>query len=68
MTRKYLNFVELILSSAVSGYDSISAFASLVAIPVGITNCAVEKKNCANNAGITKYNSIIKKRRKGIVN
>ena len=51
MTRKYLNFVELILSSAVSGYDSISAFASLVAIPVGITNCAVEKKKLCKQCG-----------------
>ena len=40
---KYLNDVEhlLILASTVTGCVSISAFASLVAFPVGITSSAV---------------------------
>ena len=40
---KYLNDVEhlLILASIVTGCVSISAFASLVAFPVGITSSAV---------------------------
>ena len=42
-TCKYLNYVEhlLILASAVTSCVLISAFASLVAIPVGITSSAV---------------------------
>ena len=42
-TCKYLNYVEhfLIISSAITGCISISAFASLVAISVGITSFAV---------------------------
>ena len=65
-TCKYLNYVEhlLILASTVSGCVLISAFASLVAIPVGITSPAVKIKICAVTAGIKKYKSIIKKRQK----
>ena len=41
-----LNYIEhfLILASAVTGCISISAFASLVSIPVGITNSAIGLK------------------------
>ena len=62
----YLNYVEhlLILVSTVTGCVSISAFASLVAIPVGITSSAVGIKICAITAGIKKYKSIIKKKKK----
>ena len=65
-TCKYLNYVEhlLILVSKITGYVSISAFASLVAIPVGITSSAVGIKICAIIAGIKKYNSVIKKEKK----
>ena len=43
-TCKYLDYVEhlLILASAVAGCVSISAFASLVCVSVGIASCAVE--------------------------
>ena len=51
----------IIFISAVSGCVSISAFASLVGIPLGITSSAVELKICAVTAGIKKYKSIIKK-------
>ena len=63
MIWKYLNYVEhlLVLVSTVTGCVSISAFASLVCIPVGITSSAVELKICAVTAGIKKYKSIIKK-------
>ena len=54
----------LILSSTVTGCVSISAFASLVCVPVGITSSAVEIKNCAITAGIKEYKLIIKKRKK----
>ena len=42
-TCKYLNYLEqlLILVSTVTGCVSVSAFASLVAIPVGIVSSAV---------------------------
>ena len=54
----------LILVSAVTGCVSISAFASFVAIPVGITSSAVRIKTCAITAGMKKYKSIINKKKK----
>ena len=58
-----LNYIDylLTLDSAVAGCVSISAFASLVGIPVGITSSAVGLKICAIVVGIKKYKSIIKK-------
>ena len=65
-TCKYLNYVEhlLILVSTIICCVSISAFASLVCVPVGITSSAVGTKICAVTAGIKKYKSIKKKIRK----
>ena len=65
-TCKYSNHVEhlLILASAVTGCIAISAFASLVAIHVGITSSVVEIKICAITSRIKKYKSIIKKKKK----
>ena len=54
----------LILVSTVTGCVSISAFASLVGVPVGITSSAVWIKICAIIAGIKKYISLIKKKKK----
>ena len=48
----------------VIGCVSISAFASLAGIPIGITSSAVELKICAITAGIKKYKPIIKKTKK----
>ena len=61
-----LNYIEyfLILTSAVTGCTSISAFASLLGIHVEITSSAVGLKICAIIAGIKKYKSIIKKKKK----
>ena len=61
-----LNYIEhlLILVSTVTECVSISAFATLVGIPVGITSSAVGLKICVINAGIKKYKSIIKKKKK----
>ena len=42
----------LILASTVTGCVSMSEFASLVCVPVGITNSAVRIKICAVTAGI----------------
>ena len=56
-----LNYIEhlLFLASSVTGYVSISAFASLVDFPVGIASSAVGLNICATTVGIKKYKSII---------
>ena len=62
-----MNYIEhlLILISTVTGYVSISAFASLVGIPVEITSSAIGLKMFVITAGIKKYiKSIIKKKKK----
>ena len=61
-----LNYIEhfLILGSTITGCVSISAFASLVGIPIGITSSATGLKICVITAGIKKYKSIIKKKKK----
>ena len=54
----------LILASTITGYISISAFTSLIGIPIGITSFAIGLKICAITARIRKYKSIIKKKNK----
>ena len=51
-----LNYIEnfLILASTITGYVSISAFASLIGIRIGITSSAVGLKICAITAGSKK--------------
>ena len=63
---KTLNYIEhfLILGSTITGCVSISASASLVGIPIGITSSSIGLKICAITGGIKKYRSIIKKKRK----
>ena len=53
-TYKYLNYAEnlLILVSTVTGFVSISALASLLCLPVGITSFAVGLNFYAITAGI----------------
>ena len=65
-TCKYLSYVEhlLVLASTVTVCISISAFVSLVCVPVGITSSAVGINICAIIPGIKKYKSIIKKKKK----
>ena len=65
-TCKYLNYVEnvLIFASTVTGCVSISAFAWLVCVPIGLTSSAVRLKICAITAGIKRYKSIIEKKKK----
>ena len=53
-----------ILASTITGCISISAFPSLLGIPIGITNFAIGLKICAITAGIKKFKSIIKKKKK----
>ena len=52
-----LNYIEhfLILGSTITGCVSISAFVSLVDIPIVIANSAIGFKICAITAAITKY-------------
>ena len=61
-----LNYIQhfLILASAVTECISISAFASLVSIPIGITSSAIGLKMFAITAGIKKCKSMIKKNKK----
>ena len=60
-----LDYVEhfLILASTTTRCVSVSAFASLIDIPIGITSSATGLKICAITAGIKKYKSIIKKKK-----
>ena len=72
MSRKHkksfttLNYIEhvFLLAYTITRCISISAFASLVGIPIGITNSAIGLKICAKPAGFKKYKSIIKKTKK----
>ena len=50
---RVLNYIYhlLIVISAINGRVSISAFASLVGIPIGITSSAIGLKICAITAG-----------------
>ena len=54
----------LVLVSRMTGCVSISASVSLLGIPIGIVIYAIDWKICTITAGIKKYKSKIKKRRK----
>ena len=61
-----INYIEhyLVLGSTITICISISAFASLVAIPMRITSSAIGLKMCAISAAIKKYKLTIKKKKK----
>ena len=61
-----LNYIEhiLILASAITGCISTSTLAYLLGIAIGITSSAIGLKICAITAGIKKYKSIVKKKKK----
>ena len=61
-----LNYIEhfLIWASSITGYISISDFASLLSIPVGITRSEIGLKICAIAPRIKMHKSIIKKKKK----
>ena len=61
-----LNYIEdiLILASIITRCISISAFTSLISVPIGIPSSAFGLKICAMTAGSKKYKSIIKKKKK----
>ena len=75
MTRKHkkvcttLNYIEhfLILASAITGCISISAFAFLLGIPIGITSSAIGLKFCLIAATNKTYKSVIEKKHDKIV-
>ena len=54
----------LILASTITSCVSIVACTLLVSVPVGITSSAVRITICTTIAGIKKYISIIKKKKK----
>ena len=60
-----LNYIEhfFVLPSAVTRGISISAFASLILIPRGITSFALGLKMCAITVAIKNYMSIVKKKK-----
>ena len=53
---KVLNYVDhiLILTSTITGFVYISAFASLISIPIGIASSTIGSKICVITAGIKK--------------
>ena len=63
---KPLNYIEhfLSLASTITGCISISAFAFLLGIPIGITSSTIGLKTCAIAAGFKRFKSIIKKKKK----
>ena len=60
---KTLNHIEqfLTLASTITECISISDFASMTGILIGITSSAIGSRNCATTARIKKYKSIINK-------
>ena len=72
MSRKHkkvcttLTYIEyfLLLASAVTRCMPVFAFAFLLGIAIGITSSAIRLKTFAVTAGIKKYKSIIKKKKK----
>ena len=61
----YLNYFEhLFISASAISCVLIFALTLLVCVPVGITSSVVGIKICAIIAGIKKYKSIIKKKKK----
>ena len=61
-----LNYLEhfLILASRITGWVSISGFAPLAGIPIGIMSSTIGLKICVITAGIIRYKSIINKKKK----
>ena len=54
----YIDIISHIAISPITGCVSISAFASLVGIPIGITSSVIGLKICVITAAIKRYNSI----------
>ena len=63
ITKSYIEHF-LILASTITGCISISAFAPLISIAMGIRSSVIGLKICAITAGIKMYKSIFKKKKK----
>ena len=65
---RILNYIEhfVIFVCTITEYVSVSGFACLVGIPIGITSSAVRSKICVITAGI-KMNKLIIKKKKNII-
>ena len=63
---KVLDYIKhsLIAIATITRCVSISTFASLARIPIGIASSAIGLKTCVTTAGNKKYKSLIKKKRK----
>ena len=63
---KVLDYIKhsLIAIATITTCVSISTFASLARIPIGIASSAIGLKTCVTTAGNKKYKSLIKKKRK----
>ena len=61
-----MNYIDLlpVVISTITGWVSISAFASLVGIPIRVTSSATGLKICVIPAGIKKCKPINKKKKK----
>ena len=61
-----MNYIKhlLVLISTISGCVSISAFVSLVGIPIGITSSAIGLKICVVTADIKRYELTIKEKKR----
>ena len=64
-----LNYIEylLILASTVTGCVSISTFASLVGIPIGLASSVVGLKIFAITSGIKSKSQSIRKRKRNLM-
>ena len=56
-----------VLASTITGRISISTFASLIGVTIGITSSATGLKICAIDVGIKRYKSIKKKKKKNMI-
>ena len=63
-TLSYIKYFLIIIASSITGCSSISAFASLISIPIEITSSEIGLKICAVASGIKRFKSIIKKEKK----
>ena len=63
---RVLNYIDdlLIVISTNTGYVSISAFASLIGVAIGLIRSADGVEICAITAEIKKYKSVFKKKKK----
>ena len=52
------------MSSKFTECISVSTLATFIGIPIGITSSAIGLKICAITAGIKRYKSIVKKKKK----